>query len=106
VSFFDDFPPPSKLPSPVRPERQPWDGTPPGWIGGWVPWRILLAQANEAYALLREFQAFPTGLQFTMFAVFRDAEALHPGSGRPMPQSPRHPVLGESAYTTDLVAVS
>jgi hypothetical protein len=50
-----------------------------------VPWRIPLAQTDDAYALLREFEAFPSGLRFAMFAMFRDPDVLYPGRGRPAP---------------------
>lgn len=44
-------------------------GDPPlGAIGGWVPWRIALIRTEHAYALLRDFEAFPTGLLLQLVA--------------------------------------
>ena len=72
VSFFDDFPPHSPK-SEVAPRvRQPWDGPPAGWLGGWVPWRIVLLRSSDALAVLRDFEAFPTGLGFSLVTSIRE----------------------------------
>lgn len=79
MSFFDDFPRP-KARRVRPPKRQPWQGSEPGWIGGWVPWRVVLIKTDDAYAMLREFEAYPTGLQFSMVTTFRP-EPTPPASG-------------------------
>jgi hypothetical protein len=72
VSFFDEFPPP--LPDHEFATRapQPWDGAPVGWVGGWVPWRIVLVRSDSAYVALSDFEAFPTGLQFSFVSHVRE----------------------------------
>ena len=75
VSFFDDFPQPPPPPERVPRPPKPWDGPPGGTIGGWVPWRIVLVRSDEAYALLRDFEAFPSGLHFELVAQFNDDTA-------------------------------
>jgi hypothetical protein len=77
VSFFDDFPQPSPPQEPAPRRREPWDGPPPGIIGGWVPWRIVLARSENAYAVLHAFEVFPTGLGFDLVMHVRDT-----GGGR------------------------
>lgn len=69
VGFFDDLPPPEADPEPAM-HGAPWGGPPIGVIGGWVPWRIVLVRTEHAYALLRDFEAFPTGLSFQLVACF------------------------------------
>ena len=70
MSFFDEFPVPK--PQPVRPPKhQPWQGPESGWIGGWVPWRLLLAKTPDMYAVLREFEVFPSGLLFSLVSTFK-----------------------------------
>ena len=86
MSFFDDFPVPK--PKPVRPQKhQPWQGPEPGWIGGWVPWRVMLVRTPDMYAALREFEAYPTGLLFSLVSMFKPEPSE---SGSPMDQMRRH----------------
>lgn len=86
VGFFDEFPLPPTPPERPRMAPNPWDGPPAGWLGGWVPWRIVLARSDRASALLRDFEAFPTGVHFTLIARFRDDSPLQrPGPGRHLP---------------------
>jgi hypothetical protein len=71
MGFFDDLPPP---PPPVEPppvEPMPWMGPPPGWIGGWVPWHVVVMRNANVYAVLTDVQAFPTGVLFALAARFR-----------------------------------
>ncbi|HEX2274137.1 MAG TPA: hypothetical protein VHG90_09730 [Acidimicrobiales bacterium] len=71
MGFFDDLPPP---PPPVRPpavEPMPWMRPPAGWIGGWVPWHVVVMRNVNVYAVLTDVQAFPTGVLFTLAARFR-----------------------------------
>jgi hypothetical protein len=85
MSFFEEFPEPLLPAERPEPVHQPWFGPPPGWLGGWVPWRILLGRSETAYAVLRDFEAFPTGLSFTLVSCFKDPRALdrRPGGGPP-----------------------
>jgi len=72
VSFFDDFPPPPPRPESPRREPKPWDGPLAGWIGGWVPWRVVLLRSDSTHVVLRDFEAFPTGLQFSLVTHLRE----------------------------------
>jgi hypothetical protein len=97
VSFFDDFPVPPPPPERPRPERKPWMGPPPGWVGGWVPWRIVLTRTADAYAVIGDVEAFPSGVQFSLLSRFRPGTFdPHPGPGRPMlrPGFPGGPLFG------------
>jgi hypothetical protein len=60
VSFSDDVPPPPPPPDLPRVEAAPWMGPPPGWMGGWVPWRIVLTRGESH--VLSDVAAFPTGV--------------------------------------------
>lgn len=67
VSFFDDFP--------GYVERRLPDGAsgpPPGMIGGFVPWRIVLVRSDDAYAALQDFEAFPSGVLFELVLRLQD----------------------------------
>jgi hypothetical protein len=55
-----------------------------------VPWRILLARSDKAYAVTRDFEAFPSGLHFELVAHFNDDTAR---TGR----GPRHRRAGIEA---------
>ncbi len=78
MSFFDDFPRPKPPRFQPPPKHRPWHGHELGWIGGWVPWRIVLFKTPDAYAALREFEAYPTGLHFTLVTTMRP-EPVEPG---------------------------
>lgn len=71
MSFFDSFPKPRQPRLPRIPKHQPWQGPEPGWIGGWVPWRVVLLRTPDVYAVLRDFEAFPTGLRFSQMLAYR-----------------------------------
>src|SRR5260370_35758614 len=65
VSFFDEFPvPPEPEQTPFQ--RRPWMGPPPGWVGGWVGWHLVLARTADLYAALGEVFCFPTGVEFSV----------------------------------------
>ena len=66
VSFFDDFP--GRLEQPV-PAVEPDRGL--GMIGGFVPWRLVLARTDIAYAAVQSFEAFPSGVQFLLVERFQ-----------------------------------
>lgn len=66
VSFFDDVPEPPPLPEPSIPDRKAWMGAPSGWVGGWVPWHIVIAHTPRLYAVITEVAAFPTGVEFAL----------------------------------------
>jgi len=60
-------------------------GPPQGWVGGWVPWRVVLSHTDDIYALITEVEAFPSGVQFTLASRFRPGNFdLHPGPWREM----------------------
>jgi len=66
VSFFDDFPQPPEPPEPPIPERKPWMGAPPGWVGGWVPWHIVLVKTPDLLAVISGVEAYPTGVTLSL----------------------------------------
>lgn len=87
MGFFDDMPPP---PPPVEPppmEVMPWMGPPPGWVGGWVPWHVVVMRNTNVRAVLTDVQAFPSGVLFTLAAWFR------PGAFGSDDGPPRPPVM-------------
>ncbi|MDA8340947.1 MAG: hypothetical protein M0007_01790 [Actinomycetota bacterium] len=67
MSFFDDFPGRVEQPLPLV---EPQHGI--GMVGGFVPWRIVLARTEIAYAALQGFEAFPSGVQFALVERFRN----------------------------------
>jgi hypothetical protein len=71
-----------EAPGPAPPHRAP----PTGYVGGWVPWTVVLAKSADMYAALQDFEAFPTGVRFTLRARFR------PGTFDPIP-APGKPSL-------------
>lgn len=81
MSFFDEFPAPPPRPKPSRREPKPWDGPPDGWIGGWVPWRVLLHRSDSGLAVLRDFEAFPTGLEFSLVTRLKEDPSEREGPG-------------------------
>jgi hypothetical protein len=58
-----------------------------------VPWNIALSRGDNHYIALTDFAAFPSGVAFTMQAVFR------PGSLAPAPQNNDLPAPG---FTSDM----
>jgi len=112
VGFFDDVPAP---PSPDRRRMvpKPWMGPPAGWVGGWVPWRLVLVEGPDAYIVVGDVEAFPTGVQFSVSSRFRPGVIdVHPRAGRPSmmmfgsPDGPRFGVGfadGRKAVTTRLL---
>lgn len=96
VGFFDDLaPPPSPVPPP-EPEKLPWMGPPAGWVGGWVPWHLVVLRSPDVYAVVTDFQAFPGGALFTLDTRVR------PGVVRTFAPLPDPPPLMISARTGDL----
>jgi hypothetical protein len=71
VGFFDDLPAPPRPSDPRRVEYQPWHGPPPGWIGGYVPWRLLFGEDSDSFSFITEFEAFPTGVRFSIVSRYR-----------------------------------
>jgi hypothetical protein len=75
-------------------------GAPPGWIGGWVPWRLVLLRSPDAYCILTNFEAFESGVAFTLLLRLRPGvEEFGPRPGRPPmlmggPDSTDSPLLG------------
>lgn len=61
----------------------PWMGPPP-WIGGWVPWHVVVMRNANVYAVLTDVHAFPTGALFTVRAWFRPG-AFGRADGPPEP---------------------
>ncbi|HZQ88135.1 MAG TPA: hypothetical protein VFA83_25020 [Acidimicrobiales bacterium] len=97
MSFFDDFPPPPSPPELPRFERKPWMGPPPGWVGGWVPWRVVLTRTADAYTVITDVAAFPSGVEFAVVSRFRpgtfDPHA-RPGGPPFRPGYPGGPMFG------------
>lgn len=58
----------------------PQSGPPLGSAGGLVPWTIVLPRTQDIYAVLQDFEAFPSGVLFTLRARFR------PGTFDPRPR--------------------
>ncbi len=77
MSFFESREPKDFEP-PEEPTRQPWQGPPPGWIGGYVPWQIHLVKTPKAHVVLRNFEAFPDGLRFSLVT-----HVIHAGEAGP-----------------------
>ncbi|MDA8355732.1 MAG: hypothetical protein M0Z95_05445 [Actinomycetota bacterium] len=94
MSFFDDFPPPPPPPELQPRRRQPWEGPPRGVIGGWVPWHIVLARSDRAYAVLRDFEAFPSGLHFELVMYYEDDDPTWPMGRRHRMRDPEAFRLG------------
>lgn len=76
MSFFDDVL--QRTDIQVRPadaaladESAPWAAPPPGWVGGWVPWHLVLVRTDNRYAVITEVSAFPSGLEFSVVARIR-----------------------------------
>ena len=88
VSFFDDFPPPPEPPHPPRPQHRPWQGPPPGWMGGWLAWRVEMLRSPDLVIVATDFEVFATGVQFAVvtrlrpgsFEDHRRPPMMHPGT--------------------------
>lgn len=94
MSFFDDFPQPPPRPEPEPRRRQPWEGPPRGVIGGWVPWHIVLARSDRAFAVLRDFEAFPSGLNFELVTYYKEDDPTRPMGRRHRMRDPEAFRLG------------
>ena len=60
-------------------------------VGGWVPWILILNRSPNIYAVLQDFEAFPSGARFVLRARFR------PGVFDPLgtfPGAPGGPHIG------------
>jgi hypothetical protein len=79
VSFFADLPP---RPEPIRSEDfrpPPWSGPPDNVVPGAVALEVLLARTDDAAVWMGEALAYPTGVTFTLHAVFRRPREIHHG---------------------------
>lgn len=54
-------------------------------VGGFVPWRVVLAQTENAFAAVQDFEAFPSGMLIELVLRVRDWD--------PDPELRRHTVL-------------
>jgi hypothetical protein len=52
---------------------------PPGWIGGLIPWQVPLFRTATAYGVLRDFEAFQDGLEFSMETLLRGDDESYEG---------------------------
>lgn len=55
-------------------------GPPVGWVGGWVPWHVVVMRNRNVHAVVTEVYAFPTGVLFTLAVRVRPS-ALPNSSG-------------------------
>jgi hypothetical protein len=94
MSFFDDVPP-RPPPQRRRIEYRPWAEPPPGWAGGWVSWRFVLLRSPDCYCVVSDFEAFETGVEFSVAARVRPGADL--GARRPGPPISRGVGAGEGA---------
>jgi hypothetical protein len=74
MSFFDAPAPP---PPPIPPQRPwpEWLKAPEGWLGGFVPVRLVLARTADLVITVGPFEAFPTGIRFAL--KVRSRESIH-----------------------------
>lgn len=72
MAFFDAPPPP---PPPVdpQPRRPEWWGPPEGWLGGFVPLRLVLARTPEVLITLGQIEAYPNGVHLQLQILTRGA---------------------------------
>jgi hypothetical protein len=70
MAFFDAPRPPTP-PMPPPPRRPEWFGPPEGWLGGFVPVRLVMARTPELLVCLGRGEAFPTGVQLEMQVITR-----------------------------------
>lgn len=66
-------------------KHQSWEGPVPGSLGGWVPWRIVLHRNSDALVVLRDFEAYPEGLHFSIVLRTRPSGSEDRMSMAPMP---------------------
>lgn len=102
MSFFDDLPPPPPEPEHHPYVPKPWQGAPQGWVGGWVPWRVVLSRSKSHYIVLSDFTAYPSGVDFSL-NVHRKPGTVKPLGG-PGPDTGRrfhHPGLHFSRRRED-----
>jgi hypothetical protein len=62
MSFFD-APAPPPPPIPPQPPWPEWIKAPEGWMGGFVPVRLVLARTADLVITVGPFEAFPTGIR-------------------------------------------
>jgi hypothetical protein len=87
MGFFDDLPPPTPPVVGPQPEPPPWMGPPPGWVGGRVPWHVVVLRSPDVYVVVTHFQSFPHGALLTLDTRVRPG-ALGRGTGVPDPSPP------------------
>lgn len=66
MGFFDDLPPPSAEPDLTPNFHRDSHGPPQGWVGGWVPWHVVLSRGDDHYVFLSEVTAYPTGAELAV----------------------------------------
>jgi hypothetical protein len=74
MSFFD-APAPPPPPIPPQPPRPEWIKAPEGWLGGFVPVRLVLARTADLVITVGAFEAFPTGIRCAL--KVRSREFIH-----------------------------
>lgn len=76
MSFFD-------APAPPQPPWPEWMKAPEGWLGGFVPVRLVLARTAALVITVGRFEAFPTGIRCALKVRSRESirafEALAEG---------------------------
>jgi hypothetical protein len=70
MTFFD-APRPPPPPVPPQPRRPEWFGPPEGWLGGFVPVRLVMARTPEMLITFGRGEAFPTGVHMEMQIITR-----------------------------------
>lgn len=71
MTFFDaPTPEPERTPPPA-PAKPEWMGAPEGWLGGFVPVRVVLARTAERVITLGPMEAFPTGVSTSVVHTTR-----------------------------------
>jgi hypothetical protein len=75
MKFFDD--PSAPAPPPPPPRRPEWYGPPEGWLGGYVPVRIILARTPDVVVSLGPLEAFPDGVSFELRTTTRQISDGH-----------------------------
>lgn len=71
MSFFDSPAPPP--PTPPQPRWPEWIKAPDGWLGGFVPVRLVLARTADLVITLGPFEAFPTGIRCALKVRSRES---------------------------------
>src|SRR4051794_38203328 len=70
MAFFDAPPPPPPR-LPPQPKRPEWLGPPEGWLGGFVPLRLLVARGPEMLITLGSMRAYPNGVELELQVITR-----------------------------------